>query len=94
MSERSKNKKDFLYRINEFPDVQASPDFHERLNKKIGLIKSGEMKLRDDDDFLYRIKDFPDINASADFLDQLHKKIEINKSGIESANVQITNKTF
>ena len=53
MSERSKNKKDFLYRINEFPDVQASPDFHERLHKKIGLIKSGEMKLTDEDDLIF-----------------------------------------
>lgn len=94
MSERSKNKKDFLYRINEFPDVKASPDFHERLYKKIDLIKSGKMKMTEEDDFLYRMKDFPDIKASSDFLDRLHKKIEINKSGIESGNVQITNKTF
>ncbi len=45
MSERSKNKKDFLYRINEFPDVKASPDFHERLHKKIDLFKSGKIKM-------------------------------------------------
>ncbi len=40
------------------------------------------------------MKEFADVKASSDFLDRLHKKIEINKSGIESANVQITNKTF
>lgn len=94
MSERSKNKKDFLYRINEFPDVKASPDFLMRLHKKIDLIKSGKLKQNEEDDFLFRIKEFPDVSASPDFLERLHKKIELNKSGIESANVQIANKTF
>ncbi len=94
MSERSRNKKDFLYRINEFPDAKASPDFIMRLHKKIDLIMSGKLKQNEKDDFLFRLKEIPDAGASPDFLERLHKKIELNKSGIESGNVQITNKTF